>query len=98
MENSQNQSPKENQLRAVSELLYKFGQKIFEDEHPTLIKIRAMADKEAEVLCNIMNAYTTATLISMHTATKEALLKSMVRVLEDSGKAVLLQFRESVKA
>ena len=53
-----------------------------------------MAERQAIILSNILNASTAAALLQMHSAVKTALLSSMNKVLDDSGKAVLVQFKE----
>ena len=85
---------KEAQVKAISDLLYNFGNRARKCEN--LSQLNDLASNQALALCNMINASTTAALISLHSAIKGAVAESINKTLDDSGRVIIDEFRNNV--
>ena len=87
---------KEQQRRALSQLLFSFANRVIEIGNDP-IKLHAIADEQAIALANVTNAQTTAALVSFHILFKKELSRIINEAIDQSGQEVIQSFSRSHK-
>lgn len=74
-------------------MLMQFSEKVRET-NGDLIKLNELCESQADALANLINAQTTAALVSFHAAIKKEISRIINDSIDSSGKEVIEAFRE----